>query len=256
MNTSRFTALNTLFLNNSHIFYWRFEVVYTFVDETSLSALNFVINQRPENGTCSIYPRTGTASTPFQINCSDWVDEEKIKDYSFYTSTTPSEQVMLAFTTDQNPVLALRLPARHSNGSVVTVTVHIRDELNCVREHVMESVTVFPDRTFSDTFIDAIENFDNESANNPIVQALASRNQNAVSQAVTYLSQEFNERNRQEIDTAVQSKDIINVLFNMIFILTSRWYSCCKYLRFTIGKSSKNNSEQWLHQSGIQTKFD
>ncbi len=84
INTKRFTAFNTLFLNNRNIIYWRFEVVYKFPTESSLSALNFVINQPPENGSCSIDPPNGTTTTLFTINCTGWIDEDNIKDYSFY----------------------------------------------------------------------------------------------------------------------------------------------------------------------------
>jgi hypothetical protein len=84
MNTSNFTAINTLFLQNDHINYWRFEVVYTFLNEISSSALNFIINQPPDNGSCTINPQNGTTSTLFTINCTDWLDEDGIKDFSFY----------------------------------------------------------------------------------------------------------------------------------------------------------------------------
>jgi hypothetical protein len=84
MNTSNFTATNNLFLNNSQILYWRFEVVYLFVSTQSSSALNFVINPPPQNGSCSIIPLNGTTSTLFTINCSNWFDENGIQDYSFY----------------------------------------------------------------------------------------------------------------------------------------------------------------------------
>jgi len=84
INTKRFTAANTLFLNNPDVIYWRFEVVYKFPNESSLSALNFVINQPPENGSCSIDPPNGTTTTLFTINCTGWIDEDNIKDYSFY----------------------------------------------------------------------------------------------------------------------------------------------------------------------------
>ena len=70
---------------NSQITYWRFEVVYTFVSETSLSALDFIINQPPSNGSCTINPLNGTTSTLFDISCPDWFDEDEIKDYSFYS---------------------------------------------------------------------------------------------------------------------------------------------------------------------------
>jgi hypothetical protein len=84
MNTSNITATNALFLNNSHIFYWRFEVVYSFVSTQSLSAIDFVINPPPQNGSCSINPLNGTTSTLFTINCSNWFDEIGIQDYSVY----------------------------------------------------------------------------------------------------------------------------------------------------------------------------
>ncbi len=85
-NTSNFTATNKLFLNRPEIELWRFEVVYTFEKETSLSALNFKINPKPSNGTCSIDPSNGTTSTLFNITCSNWYKEDNIKDYSLYST--------------------------------------------------------------------------------------------------------------------------------------------------------------------------
>jgi len=79
-----FTATNQLFLNNPEETIWRFEVVYTFENETSLSALNFKINPKPSNGTCSIYPNNGTTDTLFKITCIDWYNKDNIKDYSLY----------------------------------------------------------------------------------------------------------------------------------------------------------------------------
>ncbi len=84
VNTSNFTATNKLFLANLQINFWRFEVIYSFISQISISALNFVINQPPYNGSCSIYPQNGTTSTLFTISCPDWFDEDGIKDYSFY----------------------------------------------------------------------------------------------------------------------------------------------------------------------------
>ena len=84
MNTSNLTVTNNLFLDNSLISYWRFEAMYSFVSENSTSALNFIINQPPSNGSCSIDPLNGTTTTLFTIICSSWFDEDGIKDYSFY----------------------------------------------------------------------------------------------------------------------------------------------------------------------------
>ncbi len=83
-NTSNFTSTNQLFLSNSQINLWQFEVVYISSTETSSSALNFIINQPPFNGSCLIDPLNGTTSSLFTISCSDWFDEHGIKDYSLY----------------------------------------------------------------------------------------------------------------------------------------------------------------------------
>ncbi|CAF3408601.1 unnamed protein product [Rotaria socialis] len=82
--TANFTASNALFLQNSNITFWHFEVVYTFNDVNSSSALDFEINQPPRPGDCSIDPSNGTTSTMFKISCWGWNDTDKIKDFSFY----------------------------------------------------------------------------------------------------------------------------------------------------------------------------
>jgi hypothetical protein len=84
-NTTNFTSTNDLFISNPLILYWRFQVVYSFSSETSSSALNFIINQPPENGSCSINPLNGTTNTLFTISCPNWEDQDGIKDYSFYS---------------------------------------------------------------------------------------------------------------------------------------------------------------------------
>ena len=83
--TSNFTVTNKLFSSNTTISHWRFEVVYSFVSGKSTSALDFIINQPPSNGSCSISSLNGTTSTLFTILCVDWFDENGIKDYSLYS---------------------------------------------------------------------------------------------------------------------------------------------------------------------------
>ncbi len=84
INTSSFTATSKLFMDNRNIQYWRFEAFYSFISQNSSSALNFQINQPPENGSCSIDPLNGTTSTLFTINCSEWFDIDGIQEYSVY----------------------------------------------------------------------------------------------------------------------------------------------------------------------------
>ncbi len=106
MNTSNFTAINQLFIENSAIEYWRFEVVYSFESETSSSSINFILNQPPINGSCSISPLNGTTSTLFTISCSNWFDHNGIKDYSFYSnrliSKTYSRKYLCAYSSLDN----------------------------------------------------------------------------------------------------------------------------------------------------------
>lgn len=81
-SSSNFTSTNRLFIENPSVESWRFEVTYRFVSATSSSALNFVINRSPYNGSCSIHPLNGTTSTVFTVSCPDWFDDDEIKDYS------------------------------------------------------------------------------------------------------------------------------------------------------------------------------
>jgi hypothetical protein len=71
-------------VTNPSINYWKFEVIYRFEMGISSSSINFKKNSPPSNGNCSINPLNGTTTTLFNISCSNWFDENGIKDYSFY----------------------------------------------------------------------------------------------------------------------------------------------------------------------------
>jgi hypothetical protein len=114
---------------------------------------------------------------------------------------------MLAFSI--SPSLEIQLPASDANTSL-NLTVHIRDVLNCVAEFEMGPVNVLSDQTAIESFIDAIQNLGNGSTSNPIIQALAGGNQNIVGQVVVSLSQEFNKRNKQNLEAAVASMSSID----------------------------------------------
>jgi hypothetical protein len=93
MNTSNLTSTNNLILQNSQIEYWSFEVIYSFVSGIGSCAINFMINQPPQNGSCTINPLNGTTSTLFTISCLNWFDEVGIKDYSFYGVYFPNNSL-------------------------------------------------------------------------------------------------------------------------------------------------------------------
>ena len=69
-NTTNFTSSNQLFLSNGNTTLWRFEVVYIFPTGQSSSALNFVINQLPFNG---------TTNTLINISCINYFDDDGLK---------------------------------------------------------------------------------------------------------------------------------------------------------------------------------
>jgi hypothetical protein len=185
-NTTHFTALNQLFLDNPQVLYWRFEVIYSFPIGTSSSALNFVLNQPPQNGSCSIYPLNGTTNTLFTISCSNWFDEDGIEDYSIYTS----QENLIAFSSISN--FQVRLSAGNEN-----LFIYIRDTLDCSTQWNITSIVVLQDVT-------DVNNLQN--SNNSFLRLLANGNQNIVGQIITALSQEFNQINTQIIQKAATSK--------------------------------------------------
>ena len=205
-NTSNFTATNQLFLAHPTIAYWQFEVVYTLPSERSSSALSFVINQPPRNGSCTVAPLNGTTSTPFTLTCSRWQDEDGIKDYSISSrslsllthlnhrllgwTTARDDRTMIAFS--YLPTMSLRLPAGPTNSSSLQLIVIIRDQLDCVMEVDLPSVIVRTDSVEIDQFLQSLQTSNFALNSIPLVQILSSGNQNAVGQVLSSLSQQFN----------------------------------------------------------------
>ncbi|CAF4254278.1 unnamed protein product [Rotaria sp. Silwood2] len=187
-NTTNFTATNKLFLENSQIKLWRFEVIYALTSETSTSALNFAINQPPYNSSCSINPLNGTTSTLFTI--------------SFWTKDS-SERLMIAFS----PVslFQVRLPSGDDQTSILNIVIYIRDLLDCLTEMNMSSISVMPDLSTITDLINNLQSSSNIIQNNPIVQLLASGNQNIVGQIITSVSQQFNKMNNESLDNAASN---------------------------------------------------
>ena len=201
-NSSNFTTTNQLFLANPTIAYWRFEVVYSLGSGSSSSALNFVINQPPSNGSCSISPQIGTTSTLFTVTCVNWQDADGVKDYSIYSRP---DRTMVAFSSVAT--MSLRLPAGRTNTSMLQLVVVIRDQLDCVVEVNLSSVVVTVDSVAIDQLLQALRSSSASALNNnPLVQILSSGNQNAVGQVLLALSQQFNGISTQALQTAVNSK--------------------------------------------------
>jgi hypothetical protein len=125
--------------------------------------------------------------------------------------------LILVWTTDRSNLLMIgfssistfdvQLPAGDDNSSMVNLIVHIRDTFECITEYNMSSVSVIPDTTVINNLINNLQVSTSAANNNPIVQLLASGNQNTVGQVITSLSQVFNKMNTQSIQNAVSSKE-------------------------------------------------
>jgi hypothetical protein len=82
----------------------------------------------------------------------------------------------------------------------------------------MSSVSVLPDLVGIANLISDMQSSSGAITANPIIQLLASGNQNTVGQVLTSLSQQLNKINSESLNTAVLGKSPDNII-KMIFIL-------------------------------------
>ena len=144
---------------------------------------------------------------------------------------------MLASTPEST--IQLRLPAGAAGISSISITIYISDTLNCVAQFNMSSVNVVPDLEATNTLIDVLQQSSVTDINsNPVIQLLASGNQNTIGQVLTSVSQVLNGLNQQSVEAAVGCK-YVNFFFEnnrlkCFFFL--RWSSGFKYFCLTIRK--------------------
>jgi len=170
-NTTNFTCL-IHFRNETH---WKVEIIYQFEGMNSSSALNFEINPPPSNGSCEINPRNGTTNTLFNITCSHWKIKENIKEYSLFTRT----KQIIAFS--PIPSFEVRLPF----GNPLDLFVEIRDYLDGITQFNLSSVVV---------------------TKQPFSHLLSSNlNQNEISQIISLITEEFNEKESEIMDKAISN---------------------------------------------------
>lgn len=182
-------------------------MVYSFPSEISSSALNFVINQPPTNGSCSISPSNGTTTTLFRVSCLDWFDQDEIKDYSLFTaSAEPSQRLLIAFSSSST--FDVQLSAGQQPNSSVRLLVSIRDSCSCVTEWSLPSISVRADSKATSDLWNDLQRSRQALTTNPLVQLLSSGNQNTVGQVITSLSQQFNQINDDNLQNAIASGGI------------------------------------------------
>lgn len=160
----------------------------------SKAKFHMEINESPKNGHCSIDPLNGTILTLFTINCSNWFDQDEIKDYTFYLN----HQMMLVQSTES--MVQVRLPA----GINQLLIVHIRDTFYSITEFHFPAISIIADLNLIDHL-----SYDAD--------------QTILGQTITSISHLFNEINNEMIENFAQSKD--SFLLCRILSIFCRWYT-------------------------------
>lgn len=197
-NSSPFTADRVLFLRNPSISLWRFEVVYSLPTQRSSSALNFVVNQPPSNGSCSISACNGTTLTLFSVSCPSWFDVDGIRHYSLFihSNDSSSGRSMIAFS--PMPDFDVYLPS----SSDLRLLIVIRDWRDCSTEWTnLSSLFVeVESNAFDDLLLQSSNGF---PPSNPFVQALMTFNTNRVGQVLSSLFEQLNRIDQNNLQKAV-----------------------------------------------------
>lgn len=206
-NSANLTIKKEFFKENNQIFYWRFQLFYFFDnDKKGLSALDFHRNQCPRNGFCSISPSNGTTKTLFTINCSNWYDEDGIKDYSFYSNyifvcfhfpkeknyliwigwtKNQSEKLMFSYTKESR--IEVQLSPGDEKSFLINIQIVIRDQFYCQTYFHINSLTVLSDLTL-------LNNLEESIANQTIENLFFYTNRNEMTQRILSLSIQLNQK--------------------------------------------------------------
>ena len=95
-----------------------------------------------------------------------------------------SKRMIVGFTTQTT--FQVRLPAGDDHTSSVHLIVRIRDTYECITEFNLSSVRVAVDSATIDDLVNSLQSLSSSALeNNPLVQLLASGNQNTVGQVVS-----------------------------------------------------------------------
>ena len=100
-----------------------------------------------------------------------------------------------------------RLPVGNDQTSLLHLIIRIRDRLECITEFDLSSVYVRPDSAGMNDLMNNLQS--SSTTNNPIVQLLASGNQNTVGQVISSISQQFNQKNNENMKSAVSSNYLL-----------------------------------------------
>lgn len=99
----------------------------------------------------------------------------------------------------------VRLPVGNDQTSLLHLIVRIGDTRQCITEIDITSVYVQPDSEGINDLLNSLQS-PSLSTSNPIGQLLASGNQNIVGQVISSVSEQFNKKNSESMNSAVSSK--------------------------------------------------
>jgi hypothetical protein len=107
---------------------------------------------------------------------------------------------MIAFSA--TPTFQVYLPAGEGPQSMLTLSVSIRDQLECVQVWPLSPFTVQSDRAILDALMSDVQS----SSSSPFVQLLSSGNQNSVTQVITSVAQQINQVDDEQREQVVSRK--------------------------------------------------
>ena len=153
--------------------------------------------------------RTGlmTMESRTTLSMVRWTTLSQDDEYSFRWlawTENPWQKSIIAFSAVH--IFQVRLPAGDNQTSVLHLLVQIRDELDCITELNISSVIVIADTMEVTNLIMDVQSSSGGNTNSPLVQLLASGNQNIVGQVLTSVSQQFTRMNDEFINQAVFSQ--------------------------------------------------
>ena len=179
----------------------------------------------------------------FTIGCSNWIDSDGIKDYSFYgqqrihhlRKATHLSLDFLAWITDRStrslvgfsasPTLNARLPPGddHSNSTMVYLSVRVRDQYGCSFEFDIPPVSIKRDTTSVAMLINALQSSSSQLNSIEMVQLLLNGNQNEVNQVLVSLSQMLNTMSTDALQTALMNAGNISATVFSVSSLDRPW---------------------------------
>jgi len=190
LNTKNLTVLKDLFIEYNQSQYWRFELIYLFESQTYNQTFDIEINQPPRNGYCSVHPQNGSSIDLISINCSEWYDDDDIKDYTIYLKFNSSLPIILNHSIAS--LIYIQLPLSIKSISTYELIVRIRDRFDCSTEYPLPIITIHGNSDLMKTHsIISICHFFDEINDQSIQSILQSRNDiSPTSISVTSLNNE------------------------------------------------------------------